>query len=123
MLAASRWFVALTVGLAAPATSAQAAGWTEPVTLPGAQEQVGDRGTLLRFDAAGRGVAEWSNGGPSSISRTPDGASTWTAGVTPQFAPSTIEVAFDGAGNRVYAYVASSNIRIVRTNDPNGAPN
>ena len=115
MVASSRWFVALTLGLAAHAAPAHAAGWTEPVTLPGAQEQITDRGTLLRFDAAGRGVAEWSNGGAASISRTSDSAASWTTGVMPQFVPETIAVAFDGAGNRVYAYVASSNLRIVRT--------
>ena len=39
----------------------------------------------------------------------------------PQFVPEMIEVAFDGAGNRVYAYATSSNIRIVRT-DPTARP-
>ena len=119
MVVSLRWIVAFTLGLAAPA---HAAGWSEPVTLPGAQAQISDRGALLRFDAAGRGVAEWSGGGSASISRTTDSAASWTTGVTPQFVPTKIAVGFDGAANRVYAYVASSNIRIVRT-DPTGAPN
>src|SRR3954470_11404997 len=98
MVVASRWLFALALGIAAHSTPARAAGWTDPVTLTGAQEQISDRGTLLRFDAAGRGVAEWSNGGAASISRTPDGASSWSTGVTSPFVPSTIAVAFDGAG-------------------------
>src|SRR5215213_2500003 len=118
MVVSLRWIVAFTLGLAAPA---HAAGWSEPVTLPGAQEQISDRLTSLRFDAAGRGVAEWSNGGAASLSRTSDSASSWSTGVTAPFVPSEIAVAFDGAGNRVYAYVASSNVRIIRT-DPTGAP-
>ena len=42
--------------------------------------------------------------------------------MSPQFVPDLIAVALDGAGNRVYAYPASSNVRIVRTG-PTGAPN
>ena len=124
MVAASRWFVLL--ALAARADRARprdAAGWSEPVTLPGAQAQISDRGALLRFDAAGRGVAEWSNGGAASISRTTDGAASWTTGVTPQFVPSMIAVAFDGAGNRVYAYVGELEHPDRPHRDPNGAPN
>ena len=60
MVVSPRWFVALALGLAAHAAPAHAAGWSEPVTLPGAQEQIRDRGRCCASTprAAGRRVVQ-----------------------------------------------------------------
>jgi hypothetical protein len=112
--------LALAAGLLSVPAQASAAGWGSPVTLPGSEAKVTDRSGMLRFDAAGNGLAEWVKS-TASISRTTDGAASWTTGMSPAYVPDLIAVGLDGAGNRVYAYPASYNVRIARTG-PTGVP-
>ncbi len=124
MVAALRRLSLLALAAAALGAAASPAGadpgWRAPVGLPGASAKVTDRPGLLRFDAAGNGIAEWRND-TASLSNTTNGAASWAAGLKPQFVPDEIAFGLDGAGNRVYAYATSSNVRIIRLG-PGGMP-
>ena len=110
---------AVLVALAAADTAA-AEGWGTPVPLPGAETQARDRAMSLTFDAAGHGAAVWTTDS-AKVSRTSDGGASWAVPDQVPGVPGAIEVALDGAGNRVYAFLSNTGLRIVRTK-PDGAP-
>jgi hypothetical protein len=114
--------VALAMLAAAPATAHAVVGWSSPVALPGASGQATDFFSELAF-AGDNGLASWPNniGSVMSVSATTNGAASWGSAPTTPNLPDRVKFAFDGAGNRYFAWVSGTNrIKLLRAGATGG---